>query len=611
MKMLRCCARSVLLFTLPLVTWTCGNGALAQTINSNVIPVVTIEATQPIATSPTNPGVFTVFRQGDTNETLNVYYLIEGTASNGVDYAMISQYVNIPAGAVSNNIIITPLDSPPTPAAKTIFLQLAPSPLLTPVNFEIGAPSNALVYINYPGVTNNGPSVNIVSPTNGSVFYIPTNILLVARAGDPDEPITNVEFFDGTNDLGPGSPVVLDPPGVNGATGLVYIFNWSNAPLGSQTLTAVATDSSGESAVSPTVNITVLQGPPPGPPIVRIISPPNGAVFFAPVNIPLFAFVSNPGGPALTTVQFYDGTNVIGVGQPIPSPVAAAGSSSPAPIPIGYPTNVYYLVWTNPPVGSHTLTAVATIAYLLHALAIRVTSPPVDITVLPSPPPPTNAPIVSIVATDPVAIEGTNSWTWMGETNTPPTWATWPTAVCRFFTNCGPKTATFTVRRCGDTNDDTTVAYAIGGTASNGVDYVALPGFVTVPAGERSASITIVPIDDGPPDRDKTVILTLTPSTNTPPDYLIGFPPRAAAIIIDQPGPCPVASMMPDGCFRLSTPGPDSAWFCIEHSTNLTDWTPMCTNQVVNGFIDFVDPCAAAGASGFYRVVPVTNTPSQ
>ena len=75
------------------------------------------------------------------------------------------------------------------------------------------------------------------------------------------------------------------------------------------------------------------------------------------------------------------------------------------------------------------------------------------------------------------------------------------------------------MRRFGDTNGDLTVPYDIGGTASNGVDYVALPGSVTIPAGELRALITIVPIDDGPPDVNKTVILTLTPSTNTPPDY--------------------------------------------------------------------------------------------
>jgi hypothetical protein len=154
-----------------------------------------------------------------------------------------------------------------------------------------------------------------------------------------------------------------------------------------------------------------------------------------------------------------------------------------------------------------------------------------------------------------------------------------------------------------------TVNYDIGGTASNGVDYVALPGYVTVPAGERSAFITIVPIDAEPPDVTKTVILTLDESTNTPPDYIVGIPPRAAAIIVDRPGPYPVSSALPDKCFRMSRPGPDGAWFSIDSSSDLVNWTPICTNQVVNGSIDFIDPNAPNSSGGYYRVVPVTNAP--
>jgi hypothetical protein len=232
----------------------------------------------------------------------------------------------------------------------------------------------------------------------------------------------------------------------------------------------------------------------------------------------------------------------------------------------------------------------------------------VDITVLPPPPPPTNKPpIVNIVATDPVAVEGTNSWIWMGESNSPPTWAAWPSAVCRCFTNCGPKTATFTVHRFGDTNDDLTVNYAIGGTASNGVDYVALPGDVTVPAGAGAAFITIVPIDHNPPDVVKTVVLTLDASTN----YIVGIPPRAAAIIVDRPRPCPVASALADKCFHMSVPGPEGAWFAIECSTDLANWTSICTNQVVNGSIDFVDPDAPGYTARYYQVVPVAGPPGQ
>jgi hypothetical protein len=594
------------------VLFIAGTKAGAQT--SGLIPVVTIQATQPFASGPKNPGIFTVFRHGDTNATLNIYYQIGGSASNGLDYAQISNFVSIPGGVISNTIVITPLaETSSSAVAKTVFLQLAPSPLMTPVNFEIGAPSNASVYITGPNITNLPPLVRIFSPTDGSVYYTPTNILLEAKATDPDGTVTNVEFFAGLTDLGHGNPVVLDPPGVNGVTGLIYILDWQNPLPANYSLTAVATDNGGASTVSTPVNISVLQGPPPTtstPFSVRIISPPNDSVFFAPVNIPLFAAATHPNDTNIfeqNFVSFYDAeTNFLGYGQPIPSPVAA-DNTSPTAIPSGYPTNIFFLIWSNAPIGPHTLTAVASFNILNPPISLVVPSAPVNIKVLASPPPPTNSPaIVNIVATDPVAVEGTNSWCWMGESNLPATWTAWPSAVCQCFTNCGPKTATFTVHRFGETNDDLTLNYDISGTASNGVDYVALPGYVTVPAGERSAFITIVPIDVDPQVVVKTVILSLDPSTNTPPDYLVGIPPRAGAVIVDQPRPSPVARAFFDKCFRLSVPGPDGAWFSVESSTDLVNWTSICTNQVVNGSADYVDPDAPAYAGKYFRIVPVT-----
>src|SRR5208283_1612919 len=105
-----------------------------------------------------------------------------------------------------------------------------------------------------------------------------------------------VEFFAGTTDLGRGLSVVLDPPGVNGVTGLVYFFNWQNVPTNSYSLTAVATDNGGISTTSAPVNITVQSPPSNLPPVVRITSPPNGSVFRAPVNIPIYTYAADPDG---------------------------------------------------------------------------------------------------------------------------------------------------------------------------------------------------------------------------------------------------------------------------------------------------------------------------
>jgi len=597
------------LVVLGLLTLMAGTKIFAQSGVSS-IPVVTIVATDPVATGASNPGVFTVFRAGDTNAALNAYYLIGGTASNGVDYTTIPNLVAIPAGMISSTITITPLVSRPVASiAKTVVLTLTNSPILNPVNYAIGTPSRATVFITTPGVTNLPPVVALVSPTNNQVFYTPVNLPLLARATDPDGTVTNVEFFAGTNDLGRGNPVVLDPPGVGGVVGLVYFLNWQNVPADNYSLTAVATDNGGLSSTSNPVNITAQPGLPPTnlPPVVRITSPPNGSVFRAPVNIPIYAYAADLDG-SVTSVEFFAGTSSLGFGQQVtavPPPLPPGQVQPPILLVV---SNYWQLVWTNSPLGTNiTLTAKATD----NGGAVTF-SVPVLISVLPSSPPPTNRPaIVSIVATDPVAIEGTNGWVWPGETNSPPTWTAWPTAVCCRFTNYGPKTATFTVFRIGATNDDLNVNYDIGGTASNGVDYVTLPGSVTVAAGERRAAITIVPIDDGPPDVNKTVVLTLKPSTNTPPDYLVGIPRRAAAIIIGSDGPRPVTSMLSGDCFHLATPGPDAAWYYIECSTNLIDWLPVCTNQVINGSIDFVDPDAQGNPARFYRTMPLIGPPSE
>jgi hypothetical protein len=583
-------------------------GALAQPSTSNSVPVVTIQATVPTATWSGQDGMFTVYRSGDLTPSLNIYYCISGTASNGVDYEKIGQFLLLSNGVMSNFIVIKPINLGQT-SVETVIVDLCPSPLMMPVNYSIGWPHSATVYILPSGVSNIPPAVNLVNPTNSAIYYAPADITLLARAIDPDGTVTNVEFFAGSTDLGQGLPVVLDPPGANGVTGLVYFLNWPNVPTNHYALTAVATDNGGASTTSAVVNIRVLAGPPTNlPPIVRIINPPNGSVFRAPVNIPIYAYAADPDG-SVTTVEFFAGTNSLGLGHQVTAvpPPLPPGPVQP-PILIHVPTNYWELVWTNPaPATNMVLTAKAA-----DNGGATTVSAPVTISILPSLPPPTNRPpIVTIVATDPVAIEGTNFWVWPGETNTPPTWTAWPVANCRFFTNWGPKAATMAVRRRGGTNADLTVSYDIGGTASNGVDYVAIPGVVTIAAGNRAAVVTIMPIDDGPPDITKTVILTLTPSTNVPPDYVVGFPRRAAAIILDSSGPPPVTALLPDRSFHLVMPGPDAAWFSVEYSTDLANWTAVCTNQVVNGSINFVDPDTQSDQARYYRAVPITNPPLQ
>ena len=141
-------------------------------IASNTIPTVTIQATEPLATWTGQPGTFTVYRTGDPTPTLNVYYTISGTASNGVDYQIIGNFLRLTNWDTFNTIVIQPINLGQTDI-KTVTLQLAPSPLASPgipVNYAIGTPRTATGFITPPGVTNTPPIVNITTPTNGANF---------------------------------------------------------------------------------------------------------------------------------------------------------------------------------------------------------------------------------------------------------------------------------------------------------------------------------------------------------------------------------------------------------------------------------------------------------
>ena len=93
----------------------------------------------------------------------------------------------------------------------------------------------------------------------------------------------------------------------------------------------------------------------------------------------------------------------------------------------------------------------------------------------------------------------------------------------------GPVTGLFSVARAAAlTNEDLTVNYAIGGTASNGVDYTTLTGSVLIARGATNATIPVVAIPDALVEGTEYVTLTLLPG-----NYVIGTSPTATVAIAD------------------------------------------------------------------------------
>lgn len=103
-----------------------------------------------------------------------------------------------------------------------------------------------------------------------------------------------------------------------------------------------------------------------------------------------------------------------------------------------------------------------------------------------------------------------------------------------------PNVAVFTISRQGATDFDLPVYYDTLGAAQNGVDYVKLPGEVIIPNGQRSVTVTVIPLADGLKEGNEVVGLSLSapvcPAIFPPPRecYLLGLPAAARAVILDS-----------------------------------------------------------------------------
>jgi hypothetical protein len=179
-----------------------------------------------------------------------------------------------------------------------------------------------------------------------------------------------VEFFEDTNSLG----VVTTPPVIFITNSYCvfpvrtpYCLTWSNVVPGAYTLTAVATDNDGATATSAPVNISVVTNLPPR---VQIENPHDGSTFRAPANIGICAEASDPDG-TVTSVELFAGTNSLGV---LTNAVLVTNRCEIE--------SLYCLTWSNVSAGAFALTAVAT-----DNDGLTATSAPVNVAVLPPPPP--------------------------------------------------------------------------------------------------------------------------------------------------------------------------------------------------------------------------------
>ncbi len=272
------------------------------TLTVVVPPTVTVMATDANASEPgANTGTFTFTRTSSTASNLTVSYTVSGTAGAGADYTALSGTASFGVGESSIQVLVTPLDDAALEGDETVSVTLTAN-----VNYLIGSPAQATVVIRDDD--NPPPTISILTPTNQQLFLsTPTNVLITVSANDPSGTIAKVEFFaDATNKLGESALAPFD-------------FTWTNAPAGSNTLTARATDNLGATADSAPVVIILNARP-----SVGIVSPVANATFSAPGAFTITAFANDADG-VVTQVLFFVNTNLTGTSTSAPFNATASG----------------------------------------------------------------------------------------------------------------------------------------------------------------------------------------------------------------------------------------------------------------------------------------------
>lgn len=306
---------------------------------SNQTTVVSILATDGTALEGTSSGAFTLIRYGPTNNDLTVECAISSTASNGVDYETITNPITIPAGWLAIDIPVAPILDTAVRGNKTVCLTLQENG-----TYAIGR-HRAKVQIVDDTFNIPPPSIDLTSPTNGSVFETPASIVLTPEISDEDTQIVCVSFYANDECIGK-------------STNSPFSFTWNTCRPGCYALFARVVDSLGKCALSCPITIWVTNIVPE----VSISSPTNCSEFSEGTNITIEATATDTDtNSTITEVAFYANHHCIG-----------AATSSP-----------YAITWSNVPAGKFSLEAVA-----IDQNGKRGYSQPVIIKVISTAPPP-------------------------------------------------------------------------------------------------------------------------------------------------------------------------------------------------------------------------------
>ena len=144
----------------------------------------------------------------------------------------------------------------------------------------------------------------------------------------------------------------------------------------------------------------------------------------------------------------------------------------------------------------------------------------------------------------------------------------------------------FTFTRVGSVSHALTVNLTVGGSATPGADYTALPGAVVIPTGSASVTVAVTPLADADDEGVENVLVTLAGG-----GYVLGTPASASLSLGDDPQPRitviavdnAASEVGPDAALlRFSRTGPTDQALAFRYTVSgsaandgATDFTPV------------------------------------
>ena len=313
-------------------------------------------------------------------------------------------------------------------------------------------------------------TVALTAPTTGSSATVGTGVTLTASATPVGgATISSVSFF--ANGTQVGAAVTSSP----------YTTTWTPSAVGTASLTARATDSTGTTVTSSTVSVTVGAAAP----TVSISAPALGSVLPLNTATTVTATATAGTGATVAQVQFLQGSTVIGT-----------VTSSP-----------YSISWTPTTAGNYSLTA-----KVLDTNNVTVTSSAVTVTVA-------TATTVSLTAPANNSAANVGSAVTFSATPSAGTGAT--ISSVSFYVNgvmvgsaltASPYTTTWTPTAAGTYTISARATDSLGNVASSSTNSVIIAD-ASAPTISLSLSPGTAPATTMPSGASRYALATVTPST--------------------------------------------------------------------------------------------------